>query len=69
MLLANFDTNGFDIKFVFDISGQRSDDELAIQMMYLLYQLLMCHPIPGDYKIQNTGKILVKHMSNTFGFD
>lgn len=34
--------------------GQRGDDELAIQIMYLLYQL-MCHPITGDYIIQNTG--------------
>lgn len=42
----------FDLLFTF--LGQRGDDELAIQIMYLLYQL-MCHPITGDYIIQNTG--------------
>lgn len=36
------------------VAGQKGDDELAIQIMYLLYQL-MCHPITGDYIIQNTG--------------
>lgn len=35
-------------------ADQKGDDELAIQIMYLLYQL-MCHPITGDYIIQNTG--------------
>lgn len=38
------------------ILGQRGDDELSIQIMYLLYQL-MCHPITGDYIIQNTGTL------------
>lgn len=36
------------------VADQKGDDELAIQIMYLLYQL-MCHPITGDYIIQNTG--------------
>jgi len=40
--------------YIINIVGQRGDDELAIQIMYLLYQL-MCHPITGDYIIQNTG--------------
>jgi len=40
--------------FIFVFSDQKGDDELAIQIMYLLYQL-MCHPITGDYIIQNTG--------------
>ncbi|KAL5237021.1 hypothetical protein ACI65C_004431 [Semiaphis heraclei] len=35
------------------LKNQKGDDELAIQIMYLLYQL-MCHPITGDYIIQNT---------------
>ncbi|VVC44119.1 Hypothetical protein CINCED_3A013231 [Cinara cedri] len=35
------------------LKNQRGDDELSIQIMYLLYQL-MCHPITGDYIIQNT---------------
>lgn len=42
---------------IVNISGQKGDDELAIQIMYLLYQL-MCHPITGDYIIQSTGTVL-----------
>lgn len=49
-LLFNYNYFLFCIKHL----GQRGDDELAIQIMYLLYQL-MCHPITGDYIIQNTG--------------
>lgn len=41
------------------VLGQKGDDELTIQIMYLLYQL-MCHPITGDYIIQNTGTIFIK---------
>lgn len=47
----------FNLVFNFHILGQKGDDELAIQIMYLLYQL-MCHPITGDYIIQNTGTVL-----------
>lgn len=44
----------FNIHYITNIVGQKGDDELAVQIMYLLYQL-MCHPITGDYIIQNTG--------------
>lgn len=46
------------LNLLLTFADQRGDDELAIQIMYLLYQL-MCHPITGDYIIQNTGKSFV----------